>query len=815
LSINQKHLNDMKPRKTLLRSLVAVGLLGAGAVHGQTARVQVVHNSADVAAGTVDVWLDNTLLLDNFAFRTASPFVDAPAGSPFTVGIAPPNSTSAADAIYTEQFTLVSGGKYVIVANGIVSPTGYSPATPFDLHVYDMARESAQGPGTDVLVFHGATDAPTVDVYESAVVNATIVDDLAYAAFAGYLEVPTADFTLQVRTADNTAIVAAYQAPLATLGLQGTALTVLASGFLDPSVNSNGAAFGLWVALATGGPLVELPGAPLPGPARVQVVHNSADAAAAQVDVYINGNLAINDFAFRTATPFIDLPSGVDVNVGIAPGNSTGAGDIIANFNYNLEEGGTYVLVANGIVSPTGYSPAVPFDIHVSQARESAQGPGTDVLVFHGATDAPTVDVYESAVVNATIVDDLAYAAFAGYLEVPTADFTLQVRTADNTAIVAAYQAPLATLGLQGTALTVLASGFLDPSVNSNGAAFGLWVALATGGPLVELPGAPLPGPARVQVVHNSADAAAAQVDVYINGNLAINDFAFRTATPFIDLPSGVDVNVGIAPGNSTGAGDIIANFNYNLEEGGTYVLVANGIVSPTGYSPAVPFDIHVYGAGREVATSPTNTDVLVFHGATDAPMVDVGETAVLGGATLVDDLSYAEFDGYLEVPTNDYVLQVRLADGTPLVSYQAPLASLGLDGAAIVVLASGFLDPSVNSNGDFFGLWVALPAGGPLVPLPLFTSVADRDAMLTGMRVWPNPSSDRFFLNLGSTMDSRASIELRDLTGRVVRSLGTVPVIGGENRFEMDAAGLANGAYTITVRSEGGVRSIPVQVVR
>ncbi|MBK6775580.1 MAG: DUF4397 domain-containing protein [Flavobacteriales bacterium] len=40
----------------------------------------MIHNSADLAATQVDVWLDNTLLLDNFALRTASPFIDAPAG---------------------------------------------------------------------------------------------------------------------------------------------------------------------------------------------------------------------------------------------------------------------------------------------------------------------------------------------------------------------------------------------------------------------------------------------------------------------------------------------------------------------------------------------------------------------------------------------------------------------------------------------------------------------------------------------------------------------------------------------------------------
>ena len=43
--------------------------------------------------------------------------------------------------------------------------------------------------------------------------------------------------------------------------------------------------------------------------ARIQVIHNSADLAADPVDFYINGDLALEDFAFRAATPFIDLPA--------------------------------------------------------------------------------------------------------------------------------------------------------------------------------------------------------------------------------------------------------------------------------------------------------------------------------------------------------------------------------------------------------------------------------------------------------------------------------------------------------------------------
>ena len=107
---------------------------------------------------------------------------------------------------------------------------------------------------------------------------------------------------------------------------------------------------------------------------------------------------------------------------------------------------------------------------------------------------------------------------------------------------------------------------------------------------------------ARLQVIHNCADLAAASVDVYVNGNLAVPDFAFRSATPFIDLPSSVNLDVAIAPGNSTSAADAIFNQTINLASGETYIAVASGTVSPSGYAPATPFTLEIYSGARETA---------------------------------------------------------------------------------------------------------------------------------------------------------------------------------------------------------------------
>jgi hypothetical protein len=242
-------------------------------------------------------------------------------------------------------------------------------------------------------------------------------------------------------------------------------------------------------------------------------------------------------------------------------------------------------------------------------------------------------------------------------------------------------------------------------------------------------------------------------------------------------------------------------------------VLVANGIVSGSGYNPAQPFDINVFAPGREAASVNGNVDILVIHGSTDAPTVQVAEVAVLGGAVVVPPFSFGEFSSdYLEVPAVDLTLQVQLPDGTPVVSYSAPLNALGLADAALVAVASGFLSPGNNSNGPGFGIWVALPSGGDLVELPLATGVEESN-LLSGLTVWPNPTSDVLFVDMDSKMNTQADIRLLDMTGREVLALGSRSIATGESRISIDMSGVSNGSYVLSIRGEGSVVTAPVQV--
>lgn len=309
--------------------LLSIAVMAQFAVNAQTARVQVIHNCADLAADSVDVYLNggSTPLLDNFAFRTATGFIDAPAGTPIILSVAPKGSTSAADAIYNDTLTLDDTKTYILVANGIVSPTGYTPGAstaPFRLSVYDMARETSTTAGNvNVLVVHGSTDAPTVDVKAG---TTTLINDVAFGQFgsAGYLNLPEADYTLDVTNSAGSVIVKRYSAPLAALNLGDSAITVLASGFLDSTVNSNGRKFGLFAVLPEGGPFLALPELSIPSSVAF------TNAASNKVSVYPNPTnneitidskesikyINVSDITGKTVSELYDIRSAkVDLSV--------------------------------------------------------------------------------------------------------------------------------------------------------------------------------------------------------------------------------------------------------------------------------------------------------------------------------------------------------------------------------------------------------------------------------------------------------------------------------------------------------------------
>jgi len=843
-----------------MKNLIAMLIFtfGISAAIAQTARIQIIHNAADPAAEEVDVYVNGTLALDDFAFRAATPFIDLPAGVTLNIGIAPGNSSSVNDTLKNFQVILADNESYVAVANGVLDPNSFSSNPDgrdisFTLFAKDNIREEGRRWwGVDFVVLHGATDAPTVDIIAKRVhqpvgVDLTetqeiqevtdgadsfgsgwrIVNNASYGDITSYKRLLARQYILKVTPGDdNNTIVAKFDANLAGLG--GGAAVVFASGFLNPSVNQNGAAFGIFAALPDGN-VVEFP--MIVPTARLQVIHNAADPIANEVDIYINDTLTLDNFAFRTATPFIDVPAGVTLNIGVAPGNSGSVNDTIRNFPVQFEEGETYVAVANGVVDPTGFAPNpdgrdIAFTIFAKDGiRESGYSNNkVDFIVLHGSTDAPTVDVIARNV--ATIVDDAAYSDLTDYIRVWANNYILDVTPGnDNNTIVASFEADLSGLG--GGAAVVFASGFLDPTGNQSGAPFGLFAALPDGN-VVEFPA--IEPFARLQVIHNAADPLASEVDVYLNGTLALDNFAFRTATPYIDVPAGVDINIGVAPGNSSTVNDTIKNFVVQFASGGTYVAIANGVVDPSGFAPNpdgrdISFTLFVKDNAREQSSNSNKVDLFAVHGSTDAPTVNI-----FGLGIYLRDIAYGDISNYLSLNAwkNWIVITTPWPNFSVVGVWGADLRGLG--GNSAVVFASGFLDPSSNQNGEDFGLFVALADGNVVELSQLYGDEAqntiekimnENGEELTTVSTYgleqnyPNPFNPSTVIKFSIPQSEFVTLKVYDILGNEVANLVNEQRAPGSYQVTFNAGSLASGVYVYKLSAGNFVQTRKLMLMK
>ena len=297
---------------------------------------------------------------------------------------------------------------------------------------------------------------------------------------------------------------------------------------------------------------------------------------------------------------------------------------------------------------------------------------------------------------------------------------------------------------------------------------------------------------ASVQVIHNSASPT---VDVYIDGTLAVEDFAYRTATPVLEL--GTSFTVGIAPAGEA----VIAEFPFELMDGGEYVVVATGLLGNTD----TPFDLAA--ASTTFGATEGNVGLEVYHGSTDAPAVDV----LADGAVLVPNLSYGSFSGYVEVPAADYVVGVAPTGGASIADFVAPLSDLG--GNSAVVFASGFL----SGDDPAFGLFAALP-NGDVLELPLDENLSNTDVIVDSFDLlgnYPNPFNPSTTIDFSLNSFSDLEINVYDLNGRLVENLFSGFKSPGIHKVVWDATGFSTGIYIVNMVSEKSSETLMITLVK
>lgn len=151
---------------------------------------------------------------------------------------------------------------------------------------------------------------------------------------------------------------------------------------------------------------------------------------------------------------------------------------------------------------------------------------------------------------------------------------------------------------------------------------------------------------ASVRVVHASPDAP--NIDVWVDGEVALTDVPFTAVSDYLSLPAAAhQVQV-----TATGSPDPVIDATLTLEPGTSYTVVATGLLADIEATVLVD------------DRAPADRGKLRFvHAAPAAPdSVDIG---VADGPTLVEGLGFREASTYLEVDPGAYAVEIRAAGET------------------------------------------------------------------------------------------------------------------------------------------------------
>jgi hypothetical protein len=139
------------------------------------------------------------------------------------------------------------------------------------------------------------------------------------------------------------------------------------------------------------------------------------------------------------------------------------------------------------------------------------------------------------------------------------------------------------------------------------------------------------------------------------------------------------------------------------------------------------------------------------------------------------------------------------------VANFAAPLATYNLQGAAIVVLASGFLNPAANSNGPDFGL-LAVLADGTSLMLTNTTGIGESPVDPSSFSIYPNPSVVSANVAFSLDRSDRIVLKISDLAGRTIYSTDLGVLQKGSHQSRIGMENIPAGIYMLNIESSNGV---------
>lgn len=380
--------------------------------------------------------------------------------------------------------------------------------------------------------------------------------------------------------------------------------------------------------------------APPAGVAFVRAAHLSPDAP--NVDVWVDGQVAVSNVPFRAFSTYLEVPAG-DHRVQVTPTGATTP--IVIDATLTFAEGTYTTVAAQGLLASIAAN-VLTDDVSPTSGR-------AELRFLHASPDAPPVDV---TLTDGTVLfGGVSFGGSTANLPVDAGSYDLQVRAAGTSTVVLSFADVPVSAGTNYTVAAVgrLGDGSLEATVSVDSP--------SDGAVTVDLS----PATAEVRVAHLSPDAP--NVDVWVDGAVvtALVNVPFPAVSPYLSLSAATHQVQVFATGTTVNP---VIDAPVTLNPGAAYTIAATGVVADL--QPLVLVDDRT-PAGAGVS------HVRFVHASPDAPAVDV---KVAGGAALFTGTAFRDFAGYDMVGPGTYDLEVRLSSNQDLA---LEVLDVTLDGAS------------------------------------------------------------------------------------------------------------------------------------
>ena len=368
------------------------------------ARLQVAHLAPFADPGTVDIFLNGGLALDDVNYGDSTAYIELVEGS-YLVEIVPDGAT---DPAISETVDLVGGNDYTAIAVGDITNQ------PLDLLVLLDDNTAPTAGNFKLRLGHLAPFAEdpntTADVRLDD--GTPVLENIDFGDVADYVELAAGEYDLKITTpGGGTTLI--NLAPVSFA--EGDIVSAFAVG--DGTVQDLGG-FAL---------PADAVGFFLPLEARLQVAHLAPFADPGTVDIFLNGGLALDDVNYGDSTAYIELVEGSYL-VEIVP---DGATDPAISETVELVGGNDYTAIAVGDITNQPLDLLVLLDDNTAPTAGNFKLRLGHLAPFADTLAGTTADVRLDD--DTVILDDVQFGAVTDYLALPVGEYDLKITSPDGT----------------------------------------------------------------------------------------------------------------------------------------------------------------------------------------------------------------------------------------------------------------------------------------------------------------------------------------------------------------------------------------------